>query len=1136
MKNIRHLLLFFIALFLFGCNSADNLQKDYTTSIRKINSKSAIKLAEKIRSESAVQLEEGLELNLWAVDSLVHDPIAISIDSKGKIYYTSATRQANSEFDIRGHRNWMTASISFETPEDRRVFLRTTFAEGSEESGKFLKDLNNDGILDWRDLTVEKEEVWWVADEDNDGVAEKAQLFISDFNEEITDVANGILAYDDDIYLSVAPDLWKITDTNKDGVADIKKSLSHGYAVHIGFSGHGMSGVTYGPDGRIWWGIGDIGMNVIDKEGNKWEYPNQGVIVRSEPDGSNFEVYAAGVRNTHEFVFDKYGNLITEDNDGDHAGERERLLYVINGSDSGWRSNWQYGKYTDPDNNRYKVWMDEKMSVPKWDGQAAYIIPPIQNYVNGPTGMVYNPGTALGEKWYEHFFIAEFRGNPANSPIHAFTLDSEGAGFKMSKTQEVVSGLLPTGMDFGPDGALYFSDWIDGWNTKDKGRIWKLDVDSGSSPIREETKALLGADFTTSEETQLAELLSHQDMRIRLKAQFELVKRGENGLKVFTAHLESQNDQMSRIHSIWGIAQLARGGQADGALLTPLISDSDTEIKAQAIKMLGDIKYVEVGRKLIPFLSDDSPRIQMLTAEAIGRIQESGAKKELLALLERNDNKDVYIRHAASLALARIGDAEILAQQISNENVSVRLAAVVALRRMGHTAVAKFLTDKNELVVTEAARAINDDRSISEALPALADILNTTNFSNEALIRRSINANFRIGEEVQIDNLVQYISNPQNPDVMKSEALACLSTWEQPSVLDRVDGRNRNLKARDASYVKTIVPGLIDNLVQKGSDEMLSAAVQTVAKLGLKEKTSIVEDIYSSTKNTQTKKDALTAIAQLGSENIDAFLEEALASSESELRASALSLIPLSNLPEEKAISLFNNIIEDGTILEKQTALSSLSGFKGKETIDLLSLLMNKLEANELENSIKLDVIGAIETTENETLISALNNFYEKNMVSNPLIAFEACLEGGNARSGRGVFFRNEAAQCVRCHAVYEWGGNAGPGLQGVSDRLSDRELLASLIIPSEVLSPGFGVMTVTLNDDSTVSGVMEEENDDEYILKISKDEFKKVLKSEVKSQSFLPSSMPAMDKILTKKQIRDLVAFLKTLKNEEEG
>lgn len=72
------------------------------------------------------------------------------------------------------------------------------------------------------------------------------------------------------------------------------------------------------------------------------------MILRSNPDGSDFEVYAQGLRNTHEFVFDNYGNLISSDNDGDHRGESERLVHVVEGADAGWRSNWQYGKYTDP--------------------------------------------------------------------------------------------------------------------------------------------------------------------------------------------------------------------------------------------------------------------------------------------------------------------------------------------------------------------------------------------------------------------------------------------------------------------------------------------------------------------------------------------------------------------------------------------------------------------------------------------------------------------------------------------------------------------------------------------------------------------------------------------------------------------
>ena len=97
-------------------------------------------------------------------------------------------------------------------------------------------------------------------------------------------------------------------------------------------------------------------------------------MVRSNPDGTDFEVFASGIRNTHEFVFDEYGNIISSDNDGDHPGESERLVYIVDGSDQGWRANWQYGKYVDPKNNlKYKVWMDEELYKPRWEGQAAQL-------------------------------------------------------------------------------------------------------------------------------------------------------------------------------------------------------------------------------------------------------------------------------------------------------------------------------------------------------------------------------------------------------------------------------------------------------------------------------------------------------------------------------------------------------------------------------------------------------------------------------------------------------------------------------------------------------------------------------------------------------------------------------------------
>src|SRR5690606_20766455 len=113
--------------------------------------------AKEIRENTVIKLADGLKLDLWASDSLAPDPVAMSIDDQGRVYLARTNRQKNSEFDIRGHRNWMTPSIGLKTVEDRRAFLRSTFAPEKSKENVWLKDLNGDGSHDWRDLTVEKD-------------------------------------------------------------------------------------------------------------------------------------------------------------------------------------------------------------------------------------------------------------------------------------------------------------------------------------------------------------------------------------------------------------------------------------------------------------------------------------------------------------------------------------------------------------------------------------------------------------------------------------------------------------------------------------------------------------------------------------------------------------------------------------------------------------------------------------------------------------------------------------------------------------------------------------------------------------------------------------------------------------------
>lgn len=1102
--------------------------------ITRIDSLENTKLARRIISSVRPEVADGLTIGLWAVDSLVADPVTIHIDHAGNVYYIRTNRRKNSEIDIRAHRDWEIASIALQTVEDKRAFLKKELAPERSHLNTWLKDYNGDGSHDWRDLAVSKEHIYRLEDTDGDGLADMAQLVLADFNTEVSDVAGALLSHEGDLFIGVGPDMWRTRDTNGDGIIDEKTSISHGYGIHIGFGGHGMSGAVVGPEGKIYWQIGDIGFNGVGPDGKRWEHPNSGVIVRANPDGSDFEVFAYGNRNTHNFVFDEYGNLISEDNDGDHRGERERLVYITNGADLGWRINWQFGKYRDPDNNGYKVWMDEGMHLPRFPGQAAYITPCIANFVDGPAGMVYNPGTALGPEWNNTFFIAEFVGNPARSGVHAFKLKPNGASFSLVEHKQVLKGVLATGVEFGPDGAMYIADWVVGWETKNRGRIWKLDVETGAAnPAREETRKLLAADFSKSTAHELGALLRHDDMRVRQKAQLELARRGTDGLAVFEASIRQRDHQLARIHGIWGISQFARKDLNQARLLVPLLTDADPEIRAQAAKWIGDVRYGRAADALLPLLKDDAPRVRFFAAEALGRIEHRTAVKPIVEMLRVNNDEDAYLRHAGSLALARIGDANALLALASDPSEAVRLAAVVALRRMQHPGVAAFLNDSSNFVVTEAARAINDDQSIEDALPALAAVLNNNKFVNEALIRRAINANLRVGTEDAIDNLIAYAQRSREPIAMRVEALEALATWIRPSVVDRVDGRYRGEIIRDPEPVRKRAAEPLIELTSTGDKEVRQAAVKAIGKLGITVGLDKLMALLASDNDPDIRREALHALVRMEAPTVREAIRIAFADKQKSVRVAALDLLPKADLPTPVMVTLLNNVIRTATPEEQQAALLTLGSVGTPEAEKVVDSLLTSMENGQLLTDLYLELAEAIDSLGVSSLKERYTEVSTKLSPDSIHAAFAGALSGGNVSEGRNIFFRDQSAQCIRCHSYDDFGGNAGPRLNGIASRLSREELLEALIVPSARIAPGYGILTLELEDGRKISGMLQEETGQVLRLKIGNNPDTLISVNDIRRRINAPSSMPPMGQLLSKRQIRDLMSFLATLTEE---
>ena len=807
-------LLLLVALFVFvaACRTSE---KEERPAMRQVD---VAAFAD--TSGVSVTVAEGLKLKLWAPRPLLGSPVAVSLDDKGNAYAVQTRRRKSSNLDIRQHQDWMTEDLALQSLDDKRAFLHQVLDPERSAANTWQEDLNGDSLHDWHDLLVESEVVWRIQDTDGDGQADVSNVFADGFNEEVTTgVAAGVLAYDGDVYMTVAPDLWRLRDTDGDGVADERTSVSHGYGIHLGYAGHDLSGLTLGPDGRIYWSVGDIGVDVEGPDGQRWAYPNEGAVMRANPDGSGFEVFAHGLRNPQELAFDEYGNLFSVDNDGDFAGEHERYVHLLEGSDSGWRINWQYGKYGDEARyNDYRVWLDERLHVPHFSGQAAYITPPIGLAHDGPAGLVYNPGTALGERWERTFFFSSFRGSPSQSRIYAFRLAPEGASFKVTDDTEVLRGLQAVGMNFGPDGALYVTDWLEGWEKKDEGRIWTLDVPEGeASPLREETRRVLAEGMTERGTDDLGRLLHHADQRVRMAAQFELARRDDDARLLVAA--EQTDNQIARLHGLWGLGQILRRDETSSRLdeLASLLQDQDPEIRAQTAKVLGDVyaaraltenEEAKTVTRLVSQLGDESARARLYAAEALGKLKARAAFDGLVALLDKTGESDPHLRHAATLALARLGDAEALAALASNPSEDVRVGAVVALRQLSAPSVAVFLGDTSERVATEAARAIHDDATIEKALPALAAALETTSFTDEAFLRRAISANLRLGKEEHAQHLAAFAARPDVPETLRADALGALGGMgraaragprRRPLSRPRCQGQHRGARGPKAS-------------------------------------------------------------------------------------------------------------------------------------------------------------------------------------------------------------------------------------------------------------------------------------------------------------------------------------------------
>lgn len=1055
-------------------------------------------------------LQPGFKVELFAAEPLLANPVAFNIDDRGRFFIAETFRHGGGVTDIRGHMNWLDEDLANRTVEDRLAMLKRH--EGSR----------------FPNYSRRSDRIKLLWDSDQDGRADKSSVFADGFYDPVSGIGSGVLAYDGNVYYANLPDLWHLTDENDDGQADNRHSLLHGFGVRVGFLGHDLHGVTFGPDGKIYFTIGDRGASVVQGDRRVGE-PDSGAVYRCNPDGSQFEIFCFGLRNPQEIAFDEFGNLFTVDNNSD-GGDRARLLYLMEGADYGWRIGYQFIERP----NSRGPWNSEKLWHPAWDGQAAYLLPAIANITDGPSGMAYYPGTGLPEKYRGTFLVVDFHGG-RGSGILAFKVKRSGAGFALGESERLIWESLPTDVEFGPDGAIYFTDWVQGWGTTGKGRIYKVShPEALANKQVAETRQLLTAPMRSRKTKQLAELLSHADFRVRQRAQFELARRGSEAIPPLNNATRHGNPH-TRVHALWALGQIApQIAKKDlERFLTPVrtrLRDEVSEVAAQAAKVLGDSlagtrETGPMADDLLKALSRQNPAVQLQAALALGKAKAGQAVPLLIDLLAANNNQDRYLRQALTFALARIGDVPALLKTGTHHSPAARLGAVLALRQLQRAEISQFLTDSDPAVVLETARAIND-LPISGAQPELA-ALTLSNPSVE-LARRVVNANLRYGTRETAQRLVTLAQDESLPESARVEAAAALGKWPAPTGRDQITGLWRPVVgARKSSDLTDSLKTAVASLLESKSDSLRIAAISSIAALQLEGASDpLAKVLRNETFSPRSRVEALKTIGQLKAQSFGEALTYAAASPNEDLRKEALRLqaaAPGGGLTQLRAV------IERGTLGEKQAAFASLATSSDPGADQLLLQYLDQLATGQLARELHLDLLESASKRPAPAVKARLESYRATLPADDQLAPLRGALQGGNAEEGKRVFVERADAGCVRCHkAAGVAGGEVGPSLETIGATKDRQYLLESLILPNKHIAEGFESVIVETKDGVASAGVLKSESDTELVINSPEDGILTVKKGEIARRVKGLSAMPeGLQNLLSPHDLRNLVEFL---------
>jgi putative heme-binding domain-containing protein len=919
----------------------------------------------------------------------------------------------------------------------------------------------------------------------------------------------GTLWFDGSLYVAAPPSIWKLTDTDDDGVADRREEWFAGKTL-TGCA-NDLHGPYLGPDGWIYWTKGAFAEQRYERAGGDPLVTRAAHVFRRRPGTEVVEpVITGGMDNPVDVAFTAAGDAMLTATFLEHpqGGRRDALIHAVYGG--------LYGK---------------AHGVIDGHPQTGDLMPPVCHLgPAAPSGLTRYTSSAFGAPYRDNFFTALFN----MQKVARHVLAPDGATFKSRDSDFLVSDSLdfhPTDVVEDADGSLLVVD-TGAWyklccptsqlaKPDVLGAIYRVKRKGVRGPVDARGLKL---DWRGAAPDVLVTRLEDARPAVRARAVHELSLRGPQAVPALRSALGAPSVERRR-NAVWALTRIDDPSAREAVRLA--LGDRNESVRRAALHSTGLWRDPDAVDALVAQLGGAAPALQRAAAEALGRIGAPVAVPALLQLAARP--LDRIGDHSVIYALIEIADTKSTAEGLRSPSPRVQSAALLALDQMRGggleaSAVVPLLDAGDERLRATAWRIAARHKDWGAALVSYFDRQLTAAIkdqaSADALVTRL--SSFASDPSVQALLARHASADVEAPRAVALRAMAVSRQKPMPSAwIDALAVVARSAPppaARLAVAAAVAVPGALDG------DSALRTALVSVAR--------------DSRRSDDVRVDALSAATPKGTllneDEFDLVVRSLAPASPVPVRMAAAAVAARAQLSEPQLRRLVDVVRQSGPLELGRL----LPAFDHGTSEDLGLALIGALEQSPGRSSVRPDLLRPrLERyppsvrARGEALLTSLSADAARQADRlDQLVA--GMIGGGDVRRGQALFNDTKAA-CATCHAMGYRGGKLGPDLTAIGQIRSDRDLLEAIVFPNASFVRGYEPVVVTTAAGATHAGVLKDEGVEHVVLLTAAGDETRVSRADISAlQPGAVSLMPTgYGDQLSRQELADLVAFLKNAK-----